>query len=239
MVWLDFGGQTSTGSEDFGGTSLTYAQIEGLGLAFAHGYYICTGTDNSTRLTLAIGTNNSIDVGSSYGTTWGNVVSSTYTSVYNAGYASQVYVWGGDDMEPPYGTQSATESWASAFTGTSNEYIDYGSADGCQPTNGANGTCNAGWTIAGEYDVAYGQIAAQSTPEIVSTGTAANWANISEYGKLHGSSGMIYFEGPIDESPRGVGWSASSSWSGFYSALTSAGVSMTPMYMLETASGYA
>jgi hypothetical protein len=241
MAWLDFGGQTSSGSQTAfgGGILLSYAQIENIGLAYAQGYYACTGSDTTTRVTLVIGTNNSINNGSTYGTTWGNVVSTTYALVHNAGYASQVLVWGGDDMEPGFGSQSSTQSWATSFSGTGNEYLDYGSADGCQLTGGANGTCNNGWTIAGEYDLAYGQVSAQSDPEIVSTATANEWANISEYGKLNGSSGLIYFEGPIDEYPRGAGWNASSAWSGFYSALTSYGVAMTPTYSLETSASYA
>jgi hypothetical protein len=241
MAYLDFGGQNSSGGTDtaFGGIALTYSQIENIGLAFAHGYYVCTGSDKSTHLTLAVGTNNSLNNGSTYGTAWGNVTSTTYRLIYNAGYASQVYVWGGDDMEPGYSTQSLTESWASSFSGTSNEYLDFGSADGCHLTGGTDGTCNNGWTISGEYDLAYGQTSAQSAPEIVSTATANEWANISEYGKLHGGFGMIYFEGPLDAYPRGAGWSASSAWSGFYSAMTSYGVAMTPTYSLEQSSSYA
>lgn len=240
MAYVDFGGQNSTGTNtSFGGITLTYSQIENIGLSFAQGYYVCTGTsDTSTHLTLVIGTNNSLDNGSTYGNAWGNVTSTTFSKVNSAGYASQVYVWGGDDMEPGFGSQSATESWASSFSGTSNEYLNYGSADGCLLTGGADGTCNNGWTISGEYYLAYGQVSAQSAPEIVSTATANEWANISDYGKLHGSSGMIYFEGPLDEYPRGAGWSASSAWSGFYSALSSYGVAMTPTYSLEASSNY-
>jgi hypothetical protein len=240
LVYLDFGGQTSTGTEtSFGSAYLTYAQIENIGLAFAEGYYDCSSA--STHVTLVVGTNNSIDNGTTYGTSWGNVTSSTYTKIYNAGYASQVYVWGGDDMEPGYGTQPATESWASAFAATSNEYLDYGSADGCTPTipAGSNGNCNNGWTIAGEYELAYGETAAESAPEVVSTGTADEWANISDYGRLHGSFGMIYFEGPLDGYARGDGWSPSSAWSGFYSALSSYSVAMTPSYSLEESNSYA
>jgi len=241
MAFLDFGGQNSTGTNTaFGGITLTYSQIENISLAFAQGYYFCTGTsDTSTQLELVVGTNNNLDNGSTYGTAWGNVTSTTTTKVYNAGLNTQVGVWGGDDMEPGFGSQSATESWASSFSGTSNEYVDYGSADGCQLTGGANGTCNNSWTIAGEYDLAYGQVYGQSVPEIVSTATANEWANISEYGNLHGGYGTILFEGPLDEYPRGAGWSASSAWSGFYSALSSYGVAMTPTYSLETSSSYA
>src|SRR5450759_4236417 len=39
IEFLDFGGQTSTGSfTAFGSVSLTYSQIENIGLAFAQGY---------------------------------------------------------------------------------------------------------------------------------------------------------------------------------------------------------
>jgi hypothetical protein len=107
LVFLDFGGQVSGGTDltDDDNTFVTDSQIEALAYQFAEGYYDCTGpNDPTTVLTLAVGTNNSLGVSESYGSDWGNLVKAVANNTST--FASQVLVWGGSDLEP------ACTSWS-------------------------------------------------------------------------------------------------------------------------------
>jgi hypothetical protein len=192
MVVLDFGGQYSDGSgvDNWTAGALTNAQVEGVAEAFFRGYIHCASI-SAAQLLLAVGTNNSMAVTSSLGNTWAHVA---------AAVESYVKSYTSSNMEPGFGSASAAIAWSNGYQGESSSalYDNFGSADGCpESITGANASCNNGWTVADEYYVAWGNLAALSTPEIYVSGMAAQWANISLYGAKSGTEGSIKFDGSM------------------------------------------
>jgi hypothetical protein len=204
MVVLDFGGQTSSGSGtiEAGQTVVTFgnAQIEAVAEWFSYGYLSCIGTGSTSILTLGIGTNNSAyDVSSSGGATWAQVVTAIQNGNASNGYNTHVTVVGANDIEPGFGSASATEAWAQGFSSTtSSMYIDYGSADGCPTTTSSNGPCSNGWSQSDVWNVSWGSGAAIPLPEIYNSLQAQEWAMISLYSAQHQSGPMVIY-GPMDE----------------------------------------
>ena len=81
-------------------------------------------------------------------------------------YASQVTVWAGNDLEPPFNPWANTSGWISGYSSVDPAlYLDYGSADGCSSTSHANGSCSNGWTTSDVYDAAWGATPAEARPE--------------------------------------------------------------------------
>lgn len=85
----------------FTNVSLTNAQTENVANAFAQQYFVCTGTDTTSKLTLAIGTNDSVNYSTSTYTTlgqdWANLTKSVVSA--NSQLSSQVTVWAANDIE--------------------------------------------------------------------------------------------------------------------------------------------
>jgi hypothetical protein len=196
-VFLDFGGQISGGTELINGTDVSNGTIESIAEQFASGYWVCTGADTTSNLNLAIGTNNSLDVGTSYGETWAGVVNTVSTWV--ADNAGQVSVWGGDDIEPGFGSESAAIDWSNGFgDDTSALYLNYGSADGCPESSYGNGGCNNGWDQYDVWYVSWGSAPAVTAPEIYESAQASQWTMICLYGANH-QTGEVFYQGPLDE----------------------------------------
>lgn len=215
LVFLDFGGQNSsgTGTLEIDGTSVSNAQIESMATNFANGYYTCTGSDTTTVLTEAIGTNNSYyDVSSGGGQTWAGVIKSVKSDA--SAYASQVTVWAGNDIEPSFNSWANTSGWIAGYSGVDPApYLDYGSADGCSSTSHANGSCSNGWTTSDVYYAAWGAAPAEASPEIYYAVNAQQWTQISLYGYYSGPQGVIDFEGPLDENDlNGSTLTSSAAW---------------------------
>jgi hypothetical protein len=196
-VFLDFGGQISGGTELINGDDVTNGTIESISEQFALGYYTCTGTDATSNLNLAIGTNNSLDVGTSQGESWAGVVNTVTTWV--ADNAGQVSVWGGDDIEPGFGSESAAIDWSNGFgDDTSALYLNYGSADGCPESSYDNGGCNNGWDQYDVWYVSWGSSPAVTAPEIYYAANASQWTMICLYGANY-QNGEVLYQGPLDE----------------------------------------
>lgn len=204
-VVLDFGGQFSDGSGALmiNGVGITNAQLEAATEAFAHGYWDCIGTNNSTStMRLGIGTNNSYyDVSYAGGQSWVNDVAAIESYVKTQGWSSQVVILGANDLEPGFGDAPSATSWAQGFASVSGYmYINYGSADGCPQYSTGNGTCNNGWD---QYDVWYlswGSPPALPAPEIYYYTQSRQWAMISLYGaQLGGANNIVLMQGPWDE----------------------------------------
>lgn len=191
-VILDFGGQWS-------GTD--YNGIEAAAEQFAKAYFICTGSDTTSVVTLGLGTNNSADpnyITYSGGATWANMVKTVAAWVSNNGYSTQVTIDGANDIEPSWSSAAAARSWAQGYASVGSVYLNYGSADGCPQYSTGNGSCNNGWTQDDEWYVSWGSLPALPTPEIYYNSMARQWAMISLYGsQAHGST--VYMQGPMDE----------------------------------------
>src|SRR5580658_492463 len=232
--FLDFGVQKSGNINlMINSTDITDAQIESVSEQFAYGYWVCTGSDTSSFLTLAVGTNNDTNGGVDYGATWATVTD-TVASWVNA-HAPQVVVDGGDDIEPSWETSPTTIAWANGFSdNASTFYLDYGSADGCPESSSGNGPCNNGWDQYDVWYVAYGAPAAMVAPEIYSSGTASEWTELCLYG-AQSQSEAITFQGPLDDNALDSGYLTSSeAWSDLWNALNAySACAQTPLYSLE------
>lgn len=232
-VFLDFGGQVSGGTELINGTVISNATVESLAENFADGYWICTGADVTSNLNLAVGTNNSIDVGTSQGETWAGVANAVTTWVTDN--AGQVSVWGGDDIEPGFGSESAAIAWSNGFgDDTDTLYLNYGSADGCPESSYGNGSCNNGWDQYDVWYVSWGSAPAVAAPEIYGSGTASEWTMICLYGVNH-QSGEVLYQGPLDENDLNSGtYTSTQAWDQFENDLNSySSCAQTMPYSLE------
>jgi hypothetical protein len=203
---LDFGGQNSSNNGTiltFSGTQVSYSQVESYAETFGYNYWLCTGADTTSYLTMSIGTNNSAYyVNSSGGASWAGVVNAVASYMNSYG---QVTVWGANDMELDWASYSATSGWESGYAGhTSALYNDYGDAAGCPPY----GSCDNGWTQHDVYLVAWGDPPAEVTPEIYYTSQGNEWVSVSN------TQGLISFWGPLDEYDLDSGTlTASQAWS--------------------------
>ena len=204
-VVLDFGGQLSDGSGALmvNGVVISNSQLEAATEAFAHGYWDCTGANDSTSvMRLGIGTNNSYyDVSYAGGQTWVNDVAAIQAYIKAQGWASQVVTLGANDLEPGFGDAPSAINWAQGFASVSGYlYLDYGSADGCPQYSTGNGSCNNGWNQYDEWYVCWGSPPALPTPEIYYYANAQQWAMISLYGaQLGGTNNTVLMQGPWDE----------------------------------------
>ncbi len=112
-VFLDFGGEVDGGTQLIGGQFKSWATIASFVQSFAKGYYVCTGSDTSTVLHIAVGTNNSLHTSSADGDSWANEMSIIESDI--SGYASQVVIYGASDMEQGWATASATITWFQGY----------------------------------------------------------------------------------------------------------------------------
>ena len=162
-------------------------------LAYAHGYYICTGSDTTTVAELAVSTNNSYSVGSSWGTQWANQVKETAGTVSGTVYHTQVSVVGGNDIETfskGPGLIQPTIDWMNAYSAVPGRLpvYNYGSADGCDHT------CSNGWTTSNYYFLSWGSPPAYSFPESYDVGQDDAWYNVRAAG-----GGFIGFSATLSQ----------------------------------------
>jgi hypothetical protein len=205
-VVLDFGGQNAanTGSILTNGTIVSFAQIQVVAEQFAYGYYLCTASDTSSILDLALGTNNSAyQVSGTGGAAWAASVVGPVRSWLTAhGADAQVTAIGANDMEPGFSANvTGTRAWVTAYSNANRgRLVNYGSADGCPQSSSANGSCSNGWRQADVWYVSWGAPAAFALPEIYVRAQSAQWTMISRYGAT-AQSGQVFFDGPLTTSP--------------------------------------
>jgi hypothetical protein len=225
VVFLDYGqAQLRSGvygTYDFGGAYRTVTQIRAAGVAFAHGFWVCTASNLAAKVSVALGTNNYADFCktcgmtdseiAAFGTAWANMITGANSDISSGGYASQATAVGGVDIEPSWGTTTTARSWASHYnSAASSVYYDNGSADGC-PQSGtvkAAGPCNNGWHQNDEYYVGWQLSYAWSVPEIYIDAQAKEWQQISKWATLNALS-KISFAGAMSTT---TGYSPSSAW---------------------------
>lgn len=254
-VILDFGGQNSSDTGTIftinNGSGGTYAQDAAYAEQFASGYWVCTGSDTTSVLYLALGTNNSAyQVSSAGGAKWANSVVGPASDWINGnGIASQVTMEGANDMEPTYHGPADTIAWTDGFTNAAvGTYLDYGSSDGCSTTSYNNASCNNGWTQANEYYVAWGNTNGFAMPEIyydpscpVSGSQAVQWTLISRYGHYNGVFDKIFFDGPLTQhtSSSSSGCTPDQAWNAFWKDLnTNTSLPLGPDGLSSTSSDF-
>ena len=164
---------------------------------FAHGYYVCTGSDTTSQLTLAIGTSNDgSEVTTAHGKAWSQMVQSVNDVISSNGWSSQTYAVGASDLELGFNAPVATRSWVGGFDSACCPALyDYGDAAGCRSDGAAAGAeCGTGsypsWTAEDVWFIAWGSPSSWPLPQIYRNDAvmAKQWYGLSLYAKkAHGS----------------------------------------------------
>jgi hypothetical protein len=172
----------STGTDSY-----TWTNVSDFVKGFADGFAWCEGTDVNSKLTIVVGTNNSLNssLTFSYGAAFHNHVNTIATLISGQSYSSRVTVVGGSDMEQDFGggsSVSGSRAWIDGYVSTGGVgAVNSSAASGCRTTthNGSD-PCNNGWTTA---DVYYVNDAANvyPMPQVYASGNAPQWQQISAY----------------------------------------------------------
>ncbi len=156
---LDFGALYNNSSTGWmvtkhGGTNTTDNATVPLVEAFAHGFWIGTGSDLGSTLYLGMGVNNSSTISNAGGKAWADRVN-TANDYVRSNY-NQVYVLGAADLEPGFGSDTQMRAFVDGYnTNHDTSLLDYGSADGCS-TTGVPSSCNNGWSAGDVWYAAWG-----------------------------------------------------------------------------------
>jgi hypothetical protein len=200
LILLDIGGQDQyDGGVVLSATTrfVTYADLVTDLKAYVDGYH--SKQRSSAPVTIAIGTNNDMDVTTASGKAWAVKVVNPVVS-YAKKYTGMT-IAGANDIEPGFrASYYATKYWLSGYlSATSAPFVFNGSADGCSWTM-INRGCNNGWTMAGLYYLAAGAapIRMLNLPQIYNTTMASQWKYISLTG-LEASHPRIRFGGTLTE----------------------------------------
>jgi hypothetical protein len=205
LALLSFGDAGWDSSNTFGaydnyiGGFNSISTIEANVKNYMQGFYDCTVSGSKSFMNVAPGvTNNGSGFNSAndyaLGQAWGRMVVDLGAWIASKGYGTQLAALGSADLEPGFGPAGHAINWANGFQSTGAYYYDFGSADGCNSAG-----CNNGWTLANEYQLAWGNVHADAAPEIYNAAMAAEWKLISDWGKANTSSGAIYFSAAVSQ----------------------------------------
>jgi hypothetical protein len=200
LVLLQIGGQDeSRGGVLLSATStfVSYPAVVNAMKAYLDGYKSLQKP--YAPLTLAIGTNNDVDVSRNAGISWAwNVVNPV------VGYAARypgISVGGANDIEPGFSaTVAESRAWVGGYLAASSaEYVFNGSADGCSFRMPGQ-RCNNGWTMADLQWLAGGAAPSRSmsVPQIYNYDMPLQWKYISLTG-TNARLAKLYFGGPLTE----------------------------------------
>lgn len=174
-----------------GGTQfVTTTQIANAAEQFGKGYWVCTGSaDTTSQLYLAIGTSNYGGyVNSGHGTAWAQMVNLVNSWFSTYGYTSQVKARGAIDIELEWNSPSVTRTWVDGYTSAwQYPFYNFGDASGCPSPTYPNWDCGTsqypGWTSEDVWYVSWGASPAYPLPEIYRTDglNAGQWYYLSLY----------------------------------------------------------
>jgi hypothetical protein len=201
LILLDIGGQDQyDGGVVLSATTrfVSYADLVTDLKRYVDGYH--SKQKPSAPVTIAIGTNNDMDVSYGSGKAWATRVVNpvaTYTRNHYAG----ITIAGANDIEPGFrASYAATKSWLSGYLASTNApFVFNGSADGCSWTTTSK-ACNNGWWMGGLYYLAAGAAPVRmlNLPQIYNTTMAAQWKYISLTGVAAGRP-RINFGGTLTD----------------------------------------
>jgi hypothetical protein len=201
LVLQDVGGQDmSRGGVVLSATSIfrSYADVLAVMEAYTDGY--ASRQRLYAPLTLAVGTNNDIDVSYQAGQTWATQVINPLNSYVSATHPG-ISIAGADDIEPGFSATAAeSRSWLGGYLSASSaKFVFNGSADGCS-TVAASSHCNNGWTMADLQWLSGGAAPTRiiDLPQIYNGSMPLQWKFISLTGVQDGLA-RIYFGGPLTE----------------------------------------
>lgn len=200
LVLLDIGGQDQLdGGVVLSATTrfVSYTDLVADLKAYVDGY--ASKQRASAPATIAIGTNNDMDVSAASGKAWATLVVNPVAS-YARKYLG-ITIAGANDIEPGFrASYSATKNWLTGYlAATKAPFVFNGSADGCSWTL-VNRGCNNGWNMAGLYYLAAGAAPVRmlNLPQIYNTTMAAQWKYISLTG-VTAKHPKINFGGTLTE----------------------------------------
>ncbi|MEP7019882.1 MAG: fibronectin type III domain-containing protein [Pseudonocardiales bacterium] len=200
LILLDIGGQDQADGGVVLSATVRFVSYSDLVRdlnAYVDGYH--SAQHLYAPVTIAIGTNNDMDVSSSSGASWARTVVNPVVA-HAATYAG-MKIAGANDIEPGFrATYTQTKAWLSGYLGaTSAAFVFNGSADGCAWTV-TNAGCNNGWSMAGLYYLAAGNAPTRivNLPQIYNNTMAAQWKYISLTGVAQ-SRPRINFGGALTE----------------------------------------
>jgi hypothetical protein len=209
VVVLDFGAPTyylgAYGTRLFSGYGyVSVTQIRDAIKNYGQGYYVCSGIDDLSHLTIGIGTSNweldnysaaNATYALAHGQAWAQMVNDVNAWFVAQGYSGQVAAWGANDIELSWNSYAVTKLWMDGYD-TVNLYpmLDYGALEGCPTRLQTGWKCSGGptgdWAPAGipnqerAWYKAYGAPPNYPLPEVyIVYGTnARQWAYLSYYG---------------------------------------------------------
>jgi hypothetical protein len=200
LVLLQIGGQDLTnGGVLLSATSrfISNAAVVTAMNAYLDGY--STRQKASAPLTLAIGTNNDVDVSAAAGAVWARSIVNpvlTYARKY-----PNIAVAGADDIEPGFSaTAGESQAWLSGYLGaTPAPFVFNGSADGCSTIRTVS-ACNNGWSMTALQWLSGGASPTRisSLPQIYNAAMPLQWKFISLTGIQLGKP-RVNFSGPLTE----------------------------------------
>ncbi len=177
---------------------------------FARGYYNCTGSDTTSHLTLAIGTNDYGSFGSessdpavravwagNHGRAWAELVADTQQWITTQGLGSQVSIAGANDIEQTWNKPVVARAWADAFQANNQGiyiYYNFGSCTNCPTRLNPSLLPPNDWTLEDIWYVSYGLPAAWPVPEIYNNNgvNARQWAYLSRYAALQHGLPLVF-----------------------------------------------
>lgn len=144
----------------FGHTPITDDQGKQRAQQFAAGYYGCKGSDTSSFVRVAIGTNNSAgQVTYNAGKALANRVDEANAWLDANGFSGVTGIFGANDIELDWGPPAEAKAWTDGYRdNTYTIYYDTGDAAGCSTTQQAGSECGTaaypGWTANDVWYVA-------------------------------------------------------------------------------------
>jgi len=234
---LEFGATYLSGSTwyvtAFSGTDFPLTKARTMAEEFAKGYWVGTGSDVTSSLYVAIGTNNSAGtVTSAAGAALARVARTGWATADTNGW-TQAHTIGANDFEAWGHTSSgaaAARSWISGYNSTEGRVflVNIGSADGCPTTSiPTPSSCNAGLTAETIWKVSYSG-AAYPLPEIYTTSgsQAKQWKYLSLYsvtthGKKLTFQGVLTQNGACGTTCPGTDNTPAAGWKQLYDTLHS------------------
>lgn len=200
LVLLDIGGQDQYDGGVVLSAGIRFVSYSALVRdvnAYVDGYH--SAQRSGAPATIALGTNNDMDVSYASGRTWASTVVQPVVA-HARGYTG-LTIAGANDIEPGFrASYSATRSWVSGYlANTSAPFVFNGSADGCA-WSVPNRTCNNGWTMSGLYWLAGGIAPGRviNLPQVYNSTMSAQWKWISLTGIVNGHP-RITFGGVLTE----------------------------------------
>lgn len=212
QAWVEDG---VYGIWNYSGPFGSLARVAASAREFARGYWVCSGSDDQSHITLGIGINNFgsfTDDGSctpkavcarNHGERWAQLVAETDQWVLAQGYGQQITVTGAIDIEQGWNTAAVSKAWVDGFDAKDQGkyiYYNFGTCTNCPTRLAPNLVPENGWTPWDVYYVSYGVPPSWPIPEIyVNNGlNARQWAYLSHLAATYWGA-PIYFPGLMTE----------------------------------------